>query len=86
MATGKRYVYKVKEVMALLKATAKSTIEVCSYDAKRPEKSGKRLKLVNVVYSSNDGYRLCTVRLPNGEPVSFHPCLMEKYNGTTVTP
>ena len=87
MRASKRYVFKVKEVMALLKTGNPATLEVCSLNVSKPsEKDGRRLKLVNVIYSSNDGFKLCNVRLANGDTASFHPVLLERFNGTKVTP
>ena len=81
-----RYVFKVSEVMSLLKTGNKATLVVCTYDEKRIGRNGRRIELKNVVYSSNKGFLSCNVRLPNGELQEFHPCLIESFNGTRVTP
>lgn len=72
--------------MLFLGTGTPATLEVCTYDARRPEKSGKRITLKDITLSSHQGYRLATVKLKNGEPQSFHPVLMEKFNGVRVTP
>lgn len=79
-------VYKLKTVMHLLKTGKPATLEVCSLDLRRPEKSGKRLRLVNIVLTSHGGYKDATAQYPNGDKISFHPVLIEKFNGKTVTP
>jgi hypothetical protein len=82
----KRAVLKVREVMQFLNTGNPADLIVCSFDKRRPEKSGKRLHLKNVTMTSHEGFGKANVRLPNGDLQSFHPCLIEKYNGTRVTP
>lgn len=79
-------IYKLKTVMNLLKTGKPATLEVCSLDHRRPEKSGKRLHLVNVVLTSHKGFLDATAYYPNGQSVSFHPIHIETFNGKTVTP
>lgn len=72
--------------MNLLRTDKPATLVFCTFDKNRPDKCGLRRELKNVTYSSNEGYRLLNVRLANGEVQSMVPVLIEKYNGTIVTP
>jgi len=80
-----RHVFKVREVMQLLKTGKEATLVVCSHDANRPEKSGRRLTLKGYL-KSFEGFGKANIRLVNGDVQTFHPVLIEKYNGTTVIP
>jgi hypothetical protein len=81
-----RTIYKTKEVMDLLRRGMEADIEVCSFDKSRPNKSGKRIFYRGIKWSSDNGFLLANARLQNGDPISFHPCLIEKYNGVPVMP
>lgn len=81
-----RSAFKLYEAMNLLRTGKPATLEVCSLDLNRPGKSGKPIKLIDVVYISSKGLTQGRVRLANGELQAIHPCLILKYNGTPVTP
>lgn len=82
---NRRNVFKVREVMQLLKTGKEATLVVCGYDKNRPKKCGRRLTLKGTL-SSYEGFGKANLRLVNGESQTFHPVLIEKYNGTTVIP
>lgn len=72
--------------MLFLKTGQPADLTVCTYDANRPIKSGKKLELQGVTLTSYEDYGKANIKLKNGDTITFHPVLITKYNGHKVTP
>lgn len=81
-----RNVFKLKEVIALLKTGQAFNMTVGTYDERRAEKSGRKLELRGVTPASIDSYGKANGVLANGQPFTFHPILITKFNGIPVIP